>query len=61
MTAEQKLQWIRDNVTYMEHKVAGVLPAKVKLGAYWPQEEHESHSVPDLVGLDLDDYIEAQQ
>lgn len=59
-TDKEKLDWLCENCTYLEHKVKGVHPSKVVKGGYWPQEESSvSHPDPQLIGLSLDEYLEA--
>ena len=57
MTAEQKLAWLEKNCYYLEHRVGNENPKN----AYWPQEEGDYSSIPEMCGLSLSDYIEAQQ
>ena len=59
ITDTQRLNWLIENVTYLEHKIDGELPHKVPLGAWWPQEPKDINTDPDLVGLNLKEYIDA--
>ena len=59
-TDKQRLDWICENITYLEHKVKGVHPRDLKKGGYWPQTESDL-GTPDtqLLDMDLIDYIDA--
>ena len=59
-TDKEKLDWLCANCTYMEHKVKGVHPLDLKQSGYWPMTESDvNHSDPQLIGLTLDEYLEA--
>lgn len=61
ITNEQRVAWMVERITYLEHKNRdGAHCAQVKVGQYWPQCEDESPADPDMIGLPLIDYIDAQ-
>lgn len=62
ITDKDRMDWLCARVTYVEHKDKnGVLCSRAPVGGYWPQGEHkEDNADPDMIGLDLEDYIDAQ-
>ena len=61
ITDAQRLAWLLQRVTYLEHKSKdGTLPRDAKVGGWWPVErlDHSEH-YPDLEDLDLTSYIDA--
>ena len=51
-------QWIATNVVYLEHLQNGLKPQEARIGGWWPvEEENASAHDPELVGLDLLEYI----
>lgn len=58
---KERIEWMRNRITYLEHRNCdGALCAQVKTGQYWPQCEGEAPADPDMIGLTLIEYIDAQ-
>ncbi len=61
ITDTQRLEWLLQNVTYLEHLVDGIHPTKAPVGGWWPVRtdyDLAAHD-PDLEGLSLRAYIDA--
>lgn len=57
-----RVEWMADRISYVEHSAADGTPCvKIKVGGYWPQGEHEEDNAdPDMIGLTLIEYVDAQ-
>lgn len=57
-----RVKWMADRISYVEHKAADGTPCvKIKVGGYWPQGEHEEDNAdPNMIGLTLIEYVDAQ-
>lgn len=57
-----RVKWMADRISYVEHSAADGTPCvKIKVGGYWPQGEHEEDNAdPDMIGLKLIEYVDAQ-
>ena len=61
ITNDDRIEWIKANVTYLENRIKGVESRAIGKGAYWPQDSNEDHFDtvdPDCADLDLIDYID---
>lgn len=59
ITDKMRVDWLCHRVSYLEHSgVGGITCAQVKKGGYWPQNEGSDNSIPELIDLQLDDYID---
>ena len=57
-----RLEWLVKRCDYIEHRDVNDVPANFqKVGGWWPVdgEEHSQHD-PDMIRLDLIEYIDAQ-
>lgn len=60
ITDSDRIEWLVKRVSYLEHHGKNGEPClQIDRGAYWPQTVTESEKYdPDMVGLDLIDYID---
>lgn len=58
-----RIEWLRDRITYLEHNGSDGTPCIRNIGCFWPQDDDgQNTSVmdPTMIGLGLIEYIDAQ-
>lgn len=62
ITDSDRVLWMHHRISYLEHKSReGVECGTAPVGQYWPQGEYqEDNADPDMVGLPVIAYIDAQ-
>lgn len=61
ITDEQRVKWMAARIDYIEHRNHnGIKCVQAKTGQYWPQCEDEAPADPNMIGLSLIAYIDAQ-